>query len=338
MAEATKLITVLGGLFKAEATYGAGGSVAAGTDGIALAYDDFEGAPMEYTEDYDGSGAKFPGIAAARRRFPPSGRVVTGELPFYGLGAGTAYTTSVLPNIHALMLAAGFDAAIDVTASSENVLYTPTPGFTGFGSIFGELYARGEMWPYTHGLCDLSVQIDGAGPPKWMFDVIALLGDPTDASVPTVTYSAVVAAKAEQMVTNIGTYVPVLVKSATFALGRSKDNARLALGSAGAHAGFSPEGRNPTLTMVIESTALQTTPFHNTNGIDPYQLKKLMSEIAVDITVGSVQYNQYTISLPQAQLVNVTPQSEGPVATWELVFEGHSSDGASDDDVSILFD
>lgn len=338
MAEAAKLITVLGGLFKEEATYGAGGTVAAGTDGVALAYDDFEGAPMEYTEDYDGSGAKFPGIAAARRRFTPSGRVVTGELPFYGLGAGAAYSPTVFPNIHKLLLAAGFDALVDETASSESWTYTPTPGFTGFGSLFGELYARGEMWPFTHGLCDLTVQVESAGPPKWMFNLIALLGDPTDASVPAVTYSAVDAAKAEQMVTNIGSYVPVLVKSATFAMGRSKDNARLALGSAGAHAGFSPEGRNPQLTMVIEATALESTPFHGATGIDPYQLKKLMTEIAVDITVGSVQYNQYTIALPQAQLVNVTPQAEGPVATWELVFEGHSSDGASDDDVSLLFD
>ncbi|MGN6103879.1 MAG: hypothetical protein ACTHU0_02135, partial [Kofleriaceae bacterium] len=104
---ADKLITFLGILGKLEPSYGAGATVAAASDGHQLAE------LPEFTPEWanDGTRVAPPGTAGYQRKVAPTGRNGSIPLKFEAKGAGAPYSSTVVPQAHPFLRAAGLDAA-----------------------------------------------------------------------------------------------------------------------------------------------------------------------------------------------------------------------------------
>lgn len=335
-----KLVTLQGFVAKEEATYGTAIALTTTADGILMQFADRnQGAPLTIEYAFDGNLGPSVASGAPTKRSAPAGRSVRGPLPFRAKGSGAAYSASVVPNLHRILKASGLDGAVVTTASSERWTYTPTPLGLTYASLTANLYCRGEIWPATGIIGNLQIAFDNQAPPIWTFDLRGIAGTAiTDASVPTITYPsfATIPPNASGVTVTIGSLTTnAIVLSGSFDFGREIDNPRVPI--SGSHLGFVPSGRAPKLTLQLEQSAFVGSPFHTSAGIDPHLLREAATSILVSLQFGSVQYNRYTLSLPTAQLTNVTPSNNGPTATVGLEFSGHGSDPTTNDDFSLLF-
>ena len=334
------LVTLLGLLGKEEATYGTAIALTTTSDGLLMQFTDRNQAnlwPLSYA--YDGDLGPSVASGATTKRAAPAGKAVQFSLPFRAKGAGTAYTASNTPNLHKVIKASGFDAALTSTTGSEKFTYTPTAEGTGYASLSLAGYSRGQLHSLAGAVGTLNVSMDNQSPPIWTWDGRAIVSSNTSTTaVPNITYPSfsLIPPSASSATVAIGSYITTVLMSANFTFNRGIDNARVPI--SGNHLGFVPSGRGPRMTMTIEATALVGSPDHTSSGLHPYLLREAATSIAVSITIGSTQYNKYTISMPTAQLVNVTDASNGPVATWTLEFAGHGSTPITNDDCSITFD
>lgn len=344
MAAPAKVLHVLGLMAKEEATYGTAVALATTADGIQLQYADRNiAAPFEIGYDFDGDLGPSVASLATIKRVGQSGRSVKGGLPTRARPGGAAYSASVLPSIHRLLKAAGLDATLDSSGGTEKYTYTPTAPGLGFTSLTAELYARGEKWPVVGLVSDLKFDFANPAPPIWTFDTMSIFSAlPTDAAVPSITYplQAVNPPLAATIAFTLGNFTSAnaVVMSGGFAMQRQLFP-RIALSSAAAHLGFIPGGRDPLLKVVLEATALtggQAGTAAST--FNPYDLRELALALAVTLQFGTTQYNRYKLNLPQAQVIDVVPQNNGPIATVELTIKPYASTAAGNDDFNIVFD
>lgn len=343
MPAPAKLLHVLGLLAKEESTYGTAIALATTSDGVQLQYsDNFIAAP--FTIDYAFDGDLGPAVATLGniKRVAPSGRSIKGDLPTRARPAGAAYSASVVPSIHKLLKSAGFDAAATTTTSSEKWTYTPTaPGAT-FTSLTEELYTRGEKWPVVGVVSDLKIEFANPAPPIWTFMQQGILSAmPSDVTAPTITYplQTVSPPLASSVALTLGNFTSAnaVVMSGSFELRRTV-HPRVALSNSAAHLGFMPGDRSPIMKVVLEATALTTTPYTAAAAFDPYNLRDSGQNLAVTLAFGTTQYNRYSISMPQAQVIDVVPQNNGPIATVELTLAPYVTSVTASDDVTITFD
>lgn len=339
MPEATKLPTVIGMLLKLEASYAAGGSVAAGSDGFLLAE------PAVPTLEYlhDGAHAAPPAITGFQRRVAPSGEQFSVPVKHEAKGPGAAYSASVLPTPHIPLRIAGFDAAVDTTGGAEKVTYTPTPGAVGFGSALAEFYARQQKWPGTAIYATLD-RITAEGPvvPMWEFTLHGLPGAIADATVPSITYPALTIdpPKATNIGFTLGNFASnAIVKRFELVMDGPTPTPRANQNASSGHAGFARGGRRqPILTVCVEATALQSTPYHHANGLDPYNLFKAATELDCSLTVGGTQYNKFKIQPGKVQLAGPPEEDEvDGVACWVLRLQCNPTSINNNNDVSIIF-
>lgn len=341
MAAPAKLLHVIGLLMKEESSYGTAVALATTADGIQLQFKDrFVGAPLQIGYAFDGNLGPSVSNLGQVAQVAPSGRSVQGDLPVRSRPGGAAYSASVLPSLHRLLKAAGFDATLTTTAGSEKYTYTPTaPGAT-FSSLCAELYGRGEKWAVAGIVGNIKFDAPDPAPPIWMFGLNGLLTLPTDASVPTITYplQSVAPALASSIALTLGSLsTNAAVKSHSFDLQRQL-HPRVIQSSTGAHLGFVPGDRRPILKVLLESTALVGSPYTSSTAFDPYQLRDTGQALAVTLQHGSTQYFRSKLNFPQCQVVDVQPGGDGPVACVELTLQAYNSTAAAADDVNIVFD
>lgn len=342
MPAPTKLVHVVGILAKPESVYATPVSLSNSADGQLMAMDSRDyGSPLTIAYAEDGDIGPAVGELGRIRRVKPSGRSATIPVPMHFRGGGAAYSASVLPSVHTLLKACGFDSTLDATGGSEKYTYTPTAAGGVGTSLTLECYSRGEKYPLAGVIGNFSIEAPNAKPPKWMFDFSGILSaDPSDASVPAITYPllAVDPPKAQGLAITIGSFTSnAVVRAVSFKQNR-EISARQALNVGDAHAGFVPWGRQPTMTVTVEAPAFQTTPFHHANGIDPLSLVKEAIVLAAAVQFGSTQYNKFKINMPTAQVVDARPGQDGPVATWELDIVAHSSTPIAKDDINFVMD
>lgn len=340
MPAPAKLISVFGALAKLETTYGTQVTATTTADGFLLSYSDRNvGAPVSLNYAFDGSYQVAPGTLGNAKRIAPSGKTIQGDLPHRFVGAGTTYTTALFPSAHVLLRAAGFDA----TLGTGKYTYTPTAYSATYASASMDFYARGEKWPAYGVLANWSYSWDGLAPPTHTFAVRGIAGAVTDVTLPAITggggyglsYQAPGAAGCTIVIGSFTTNA--VAKSGSFNLNR--DLVERVRGSAsGGHMGFAPGGRKPEYRIVVEDTAFVGSPYHTSAGLDPVLLREAATEISVSVKFGSVAYNNWLHTMSTAQLVDVIPQADGPVALWELVFQPNPSTYTANDDMSILFD
>lgn len=341
MPAPAKLSQIAGLTAKEETTYGTAVSLTTTADGIQMQFDNRDMPWVTLNYVFDGDLGPSVGNLGTVLRAAKAGQSVQFEAPTRAKGTGTAYTASVVPSIHRLLKAAGFDAAATTTASSEKWTYTPTAPGTGYTSLTTNLYGRGELVAMTGVLCDWSFDAPNQGPPTHRFAMSGLLNaDISDVTTPTITYpyTSLQAPVAQNCTFVLGNFTTnAVVKSASFTLGREIQPRAALTGTAG-HLGFIGRGRTPEARVVIESTALATTPFHASGGFDPYLLEKNGTSLAFSLQFGSTQYNRWKLAFAQAQVVAISPQVIDGVACYELTLRAHTSTPTAADDLSVVFD
>lgn len=343
MAAPAKLLHVIGLLLKEETNYGTAVSLTTTADGVQMQFTDkFVGAPL--TIAYADDGDLGPSVSNLGKVAPVamSGRSISGPLPFRSRPGGAAYSASVKPSLHMLLKAAGFDAALVTTASSESYTYTPTAPGSTFTSLCGSLYARGELWSLIGAIGNIKFDAPNTKPPIWTFDLSGLVSSlPTDASAPSITYplQSVAPPLASSISLTLGSLsTNAVVRSHSFDLGRGVFP-RIAQSGSGGHLGFVPGDRAPTLKVVLEATAAVTgSPYTSASAFDPYRLKENRNVIAASLQHGSTQYFRQKLNFPQCTVIDAVPGNDGPIATVELTLAAHNSTGSSADDVNIVFD
>ena len=341
MPAPAKLSQILALLGKEESTYGSAVALSATADGIQLQFENRDYPWMSLAYAYDGDLGPSVGNLGTVLRAGKAGRSVTYEAPTRAKGGGAAYTASVLPSVHRLLKAAGFDAALTTTSAAEKYTYTPTAPGTTYTSLTLNAYARGELAALVGAISDLNIDFPNGGPPIWRFPISAYLSaDMSDAATPTVTYplTTIQAPLANAVTVVLGSFsANAVLYSGSFRLAR-EILPRVALTGSGGHLGFIPRGRAPEATIVLETTALQGTPFHASGGFDAYKLEEAATSIAFSLRFGTVQYNKWLMEFPQAQVIGAAPTVVNGVACTELILRAHTSTPVAADDVRFTFD
>lgn len=295
-------------LAKLEGSYGGGGVLAAASDGILVTEPPM--VDLDYAHDGTRNGS-WPGGNA--KRVAKSGRYGTLPVATEFTGAGSAYSASAVPNIHALLRALGYSATLDATAAAEKYTYAPgTPG-----SLVLDAYAAGEKRTLK-GVYGQSLAIAADGPvvPAVSAELMGFCDAlPADASVPAVTYPNVQPPKATNITLSINAVTSLVVRSFNFSVEQPL-TARLDENSGG-HKGFAYGNQVARLEAVVEAVALST--------LNPYNLADAQTAFATSLQIGSTQYNRLKLAASQAQLSEVEDQDDGPVALWSLVLELQAS-------------
>lgn len=238
-----KLTNLSALLAKLETTYGVGATLAATTDGHLLALSDRYPGIFSAEYVYDGATGPAPGNLGMLRRVGAVGRSATGTIPMRAKGAGTTYTSTVLPNIHTMLKASGFDA----TLATGTYTYTPTVDSLVYSSMALEAYKRGEKWKIIGALASCGFEITGPQVPLWQFETKGILSDAVvDAAMVAPTYPTLTMAEplAKGLSLTIGAYTAVGVKSGSFKMNRVLEP-RMDLTVADAFAGYVPGGYDP---------------------------------------------------------------------------------------------
>lgn len=342
MAAPAKTVEVGGLLMKAEASYGAGATVAAATDAVLMYLGDrfALGAPCTLNYAGDGTSGVNPGNIGPKKRQAKSGRSLTMAIPHQFKGAGAAYSASVFPSAHRLLVGSGFSAVGSFGVGTENWVYTPElPSvYTGMA---GEVYARREKWPFLGGLMDWSFTADGPVAPIHTFNLSAISSTlPTDSVLTSFTYPALTVEPpiASAVTFVLGSFLTAEVLKFGFQLKRNLSTARVNLTASAAHQGFYPAGYDPVFTVTLEQSAFVNSPFHTSAGFDPYNLEFNATSFASSIQIGPTQYNRWKLNFPQVQVSAVSPSNNNGIATVDLTLEPYNTTPVSNDFMTVTFD
>lgn len=334
MPVADRLNQVVGYLAKEETTYGTNETLSTSADAATPFIGDGDPEPpTAYDHVFDGNLGRGSGTLSPVRRATPAGRSQAGQFRCLPKGLGAAYGASDFPpnEVHRFLKAAGFDATYSASPSHQWT-YTPTAYGTTFTSLTLRQYLQASIYELSGVLCDFTFETQGLGVPIFTFPFRGIGATaPTDTALPALTHQAtsVVPPIASAVVENIGSWTSATIRRVAFRMNRNLDTARPSMGATGGHEGFVPGNIVPELELEVERPARAT--------YDPEATFLAGTSAAVDVTFGTTQYNRYKISLPQAQLTQVTPANDGALATVTLVFRGFATTPAANDAVSILF-
>ncbi len=292
---------------------------------------------------YDG--ARGPQNAGSGRwlRAAPNGRTVSGSIKVEPKGLNSSYASSSneVPDVHRLLRAAGFTATLSAGTSWTFTpdLFSVTPA-----SLSTYFYDGGELWKTCGMYTDLKIDIPNTGIPVFEFPFAAtMVTDPADLTLPSMTYTAptVVPPTANGVSFTLHNLTGAVLRSASFSLNRSFNNARLNINAAAGHAGFAPGFRDPVLDLVIEMTALTTTPFTTATLIDPYSLEKAGTTGVCSMQFGGTTNNKWKLTLNQCQVVpgSVEKLSENNEAfgTYKLQVKPYVTTDQGIDDITLLW-
>lgn len=335
------LVQILGFLGKEETTYGSAVSLSTTADGIQLQFEnrDYPAITLDYA--FNGDLGPSVGNLGNVLRAVQSGRSFKYEAPTRAKGGGAAYSASVLPSIHRLLKASGFDAALTTTTGAEKYTYTPSAPGTTYASLTTNLYAHGVLYPGVGVLADWSWDAPNNGPPMHRFTLNGFLSaDASRAAAPTITYplTSVQAPLASSVAITLGNHsTSAVCVSSSFALNR-EIFPRVRQTASGGHLGFVPRGRSPEFKVTLEAKNFVSSPYTGADTYDPYKLEETGQSIAFAITFGSTQYNKWTMTAAQAQVVKAEPRVVDGVACFELTVRPYTSTPVAADDLSVTFD
>jgi hypothetical protein len=292
-------------------------------------------APEPYEYVFDGKVGRGAAQMTGARRVSPTGRTRGGTFRCLPRGRGAAYTASVFPpnEIHRYMLASGFDATFSATPTPR-IIYTPTAPDTYGAVLTVQQWAQGSQYTDRDVIANWSFAAEGLGAPVFSFDwrgVSTTL--PVDAGFPSITVDAATVQPFPTVAVlgSLGAFSAAQIRRASFNSNRGIDGARVAQNAAGGHAGFVRNGLVPTFEIEIERPARAT--------FDPEALRDSAALSALSYQVNpTVQYNRFTLLMPQAQVVNVQPGNDGAIPTVTITYEGAPSTPTANDTVSAVWD
>lgn len=326
MAAPTKIVKGYGLLSKLEGSYNSGGSPSTSTDGIVLE----ELATLKLTPANDGTRPPPPGTGGYQKRVPPSGFVADLSAKFAPKGSGAAYSASVFSNIHTLLRASLMNAAVTTTGGLEKWEFTPCAITDVPASLVHSVYGRGQLYLPQGVLGDWTLTLNGPDVPVFEYHGMGLMPAlPTDVTLPSITYplASVDPPKATNIAFTYGAFTPVL-KKLTLKWGR-KPNPRLDI-NVGGHAGFWGVTRTPQIDLEFETPAAAT--------FDAFNTFSGAGSAAWTLTVGSIQYNRYTIFGPAAQLLGFPDEAaDGDVSITKVSLQLNPSAFGLNDELTWRF-
>lgn len=315
-----KNVEAVGVLAVVETTYGTDPTPSASTDGVQIIKPRPE---LTIGYLYDGKRGLQNGGYANIAMCPKRGRHVSFTIRCEAKGNGSDYTSSavVVPHIHALLKCAGYTAAY--TSVPDLWTFTPTAATATPSSCTVWLYTRAEVFKITGVYANLKIICDTVGIPVFEFACVGIMAtDPADASLAAITYhSATVIPPAATAVTFVwGDITTPILRSMTFDMGRVVDNPRASQVGTDGHAGFTPGARNPSVEMLIESSALATGDFMTPTTFDFYNMvQEATLGMAFSYTCGATQYNKWVLAATTMQPDTVELVDEGPAAMLKVV-------------------
>lgn len=333
MPSAARLNQVIGILAKEEADPNTAETLSNATDGCNPFIGDGDPeAPTALSYVFDGNLGRASGNLGPQRRTTPSGRFREGQFQCLPKGGGIAYTASVFPpnEVHRWLKSAGYDATFAATPSPQ-WSYTPTPAGTVPTHLTVRQFAQGSQYDQVGVQSNFSYEAQGLGAPIFTFDWRGVASAPADASLPAITLQAtgIIPPVASAVVNSTNGVTSLVVRRVSFRRNRNVDTARVAQNTAGGHAGFIAGGFSPEWELEVERPTR--------SAFDPEALMAAATPIAFSIAYGTVQYNRWSHSTAQAQIVTVQPGAEGGLATVTMTIRGFSSTPTTNDSETLLF-
>lgn len=324
--EYPRKIRLRGMLAKPESTYGTDPTPSASTDGVRV-----KGTlrprpewafPNKREDVVTGNtiGMAPPGI--------PAGLFVQLEVEVELTGAGSAYSASVLPQAHALLMGCGFGNAIVTTGGSESSTYTLAD--TGHGSCTiwaygenGKLYkvngCRGTVeWPITAGqLGTLKFTMSGfmAAPATGV----------TEADLASITYDSVKPPPATGLALAIAnstdTWDPPRFQTASVRTGGNVVRLDDASDATNGIEMFAIPDFDPQFEITARIPTLGDYDFVVASG---YNAANPPLPHTIDLTYGSTQYNRCSLDINVAYLdAYPDPGDDNGFATGTFVFKAN---------------
>lgn len=313
---------------KVESTYGSDASPTFTTNAIRL-----ESPPDGPGEDYlfpnereDAATGTIGRLAAAA----PGGRFHSWTYEVVGLGAGSAYSSSNLPNIDPLLQTL-FSQTVDTTSGSEKVTYSlldaPATGVTLYTELANKKYVTRGAIPES-----LVIRSDAGGFPIWEFQMVGIADVPSEQALETATYSTVNPPIMENSSTTFdpgtdggSSYTPV-IRSWELDLGievadRADGNA------ANPHLGYRVVGRDPRFTVTVEVDSL--------TNFDPTDLWTNITQVAIDSTIGTTQYGRFDLDFDDARVQDYDHVDDDGLQVYEVEFALFQNSGA---ELDLIFD
>lgn len=315
-----KLIIGFGALVGTEASYGSGVSLSTSTDGAQ----GVEPPVMDIEYSYDGQRPTPPGTAGQQAYASPTGETCQGTIAVELRGRGSSYSgANTPPNVHALLQASGLSGSY----SGSVWTYAHAPIGTEATSAGMRIYTRSESFSVSGAFCDMEITTDGGAPMQARFNFQGLPTIPVDETLPVITYNDTLPPKTTDIGFEWGAVTGLKIRSLSIATNR-EIAPRQDLNAVSGSAGFAVGRRAPTMTLTVEAEALST--------FNPYQEVKDKNIRDWTFTVGSVQFNRYTIG-GKGQITSVSRTEDGPVATYDLQIALITTSGFNNDDFYITF-
>lgn len=328
-----------GAMAKVESVYATPVALSASTDAIDL-YEEPEADP-DYAHNGERHG-KSPASHGGRKRVGRMGRFADGvTLKMEPAGAGSAYASNNLPNVHTLMRGAGFAPTLVTTSGSESVAYAPH-AVDAEESLTVELYRRKEKHPLCGWYSDFVFDLDLHGIPSFEFaGKGAYSALPSDVAFPSFTLPTIEPPKGQAV------NFSVTIGGTTFVAGKIKKlrqqlerniAARASDNVTGNHGGFNVGAERVfTLEAIIEATTLPGSPYISSTAANPWELMERGTVMALAFSVGATQYRKFDFAAATAQLIEAPSQLEGTAAMWALKFHCLPSSLTANDEVLYTF-
>lgn len=299
-----KSLNLIGLMGKDEAGYGTGGSLSAATDALQLWLEDRTGIPI--TPDYlhDGKVGPAPGSLGNLFRSVARGRWAQIDAAAFFRGAGAAYSASIKPSLYRFIAWCGHDWVGSFTGGAEKWTATPTVDTGTMASAVMEAYTRQEKYPLTGVVGNWRYEFADRGIVKHTFELRGILGSPTDAVVPSLTYPTQTLAVPDVggAVLTLGNLTGAVIKRGSWNMNR-KLQERAGANFSDLHAGFIQSGYDPMWELEIEQESFVGSPFTGASTIDPWKLFENATQFAFSLGFpAGGQYNRSTHASVQAQI------------------------------------
>lgn len=309
-------------LAKLEGTYGSDASPVAGTDGVRLM------APPEVETDYLAPNMRddfFTGGLGVLAPDLPKGQFhrIRGSIPI--IGGGAAYSSSLYPNAHPFLLAAGFAATLDATGGSESYTYDYTDA--PYSGITIYTYKEGKQ--YISLGCVVSewlIRIVAGQFPVMEWTAIGFGSNPTEVDLPSITLGSTLPPKFVAGNVTIGSYSPVIrqleIRGGNTVASRGDGNAT------DAHAGYRITRRQPELVVRVEHADI--------TDYNPESEWTSRTQRTFDADIGSTQYEHFSIDIDDMRVNQYRAQDDQGLSVPEVSYKIYTP--SSGNELSLLFD
>lgn len=227
-------------------------------------------------------------------------------------GAGAAYSATVLPEVHPLLVAAGFAPAVDTgTAGSEAVRYATSddPAAT----LTAIAYMSGKLYRVTGGVLEsFNLSCDAGGFPTLEFSVVGIGQAPAEQAIgtlPTDDVAYPIWRGAGSL--DVSGAAGLVARSISAGLSLSVTPRASANGS-DAHAGYRITGRQAGVQVRAEVSPLTTW--------NPYQDRAQRTPRTVAARFGQTQYERVRLDVANAQAMDVDDVDDNGLRVYNVSY------------------